>query len=144
MSKVLALIRLVVSFVVPLDCSNEVVFSESTVAQLKALSTKFSHLFADLLAHLLVTCSSCPALHDPVAAFYVIEPECFETKLIRVDVECNKSALNYAQTICDFKGKTERTKNVNVCYKTDVQKFWIEMIKCIELANESSPLKLMN
>jgi inosine-uridine nucleoside N-ribohydrolase len=126
---------------VPLDCSNEVVFSENTVVELKALSSKFSDLFADLLAHLLVTCS-CPALHDPVAAFYVTNPECFMTKLIRVDVECNKVALNYAQTICDFKGKTDRQKNVSVCYKTNKDEFWKAMIECIKLANDSSPLKI--
>ncbi len=115
-------------------------FSESTVAQLRAMSTRFSNLFANLLAHLLVTCSSCPFLHDPVAAFFLIEPECFESKLIRVDVECSKTALNYAQTVCDFKGKTDKPRNVNVCYKTNVDKFWKEMYKCIELANQSSPL----
>lgn len=87
--------------------------------------------------------ATCPAdaLHDPVAAFYLVDPSCFESKLIRVDVECNKTALNYAQTVCDFHGKTDKLKNVTVCYKTNVEAFWERMIGIIAEANKSSPLK---
>lgn len=128
-------------YMVSLDCTNEALFDYDIIAEIKRLSSRCSDLFAHLLDHLMITCYSCTALHDPVAAFYLIDPSCFETKLIRVDVECNKNALNFAQTICDFKNKTDRPKNVHICYKTNVDKFWEKMIEVIKLAKENSPLK---
>lgn len=128
-------------YMVSLDSTNEALFSKDTVAEIRQCRSQFAELFAHLLDHLLVTCYDFPALHDPVAAFFLIEPDAFQTKLIRVDVECNKNALNYAQTVCDFRGKTNKPKNVNVCYKTNVPRFWKRMLDIIREANKASPLK---
>ena len=100
-------------------------------------NSRVSDLYANLLNHL-ITCDCHLALHDPVAAFFLIDPTSFEFKHIRVDVEANKNALNYAQTVCDFYEKTNKPKNVHVCYKVDVKKFWDTMFQAIESAKNNS------
>ena len=128
-------------YMVPLDSTNEALFSPHTVARITQLDSRFGRLFAHLLAHLLDTCRWTPALHDPVAAFFLVEPEAFATKLVRVDVECSLRALNYAQTVCDFNGKTQAPKNVHICYRVDVARFWDKMHEIIRQADKASSLK---
>lgn len=127
-------------YMIPLDCTNNAIFTQTIVDEIKQLSSQFSALFANLLDHLMSTCTI-HGLCDPVAAFYLIDPNSFDCKLMRVDVEYNKNSLNYAQTVCDFYGKTNKEKNVNVAYKVDVSKFWDKMLEIIVVANEASPLK---
>lgn len=126
-------------YMIPLEGTDSAKFSEKTVDEIMNLNTKCASLFANLISHLIITCDDL-VLHDPVAAFFLIDPSSFHYKLMRVDVEYNKTAMNYAQTICDFNGMTNKEKNVHVCYKLNAENFWKEMHSIIKEASDNSPL----
>ena len=68
-----------------------------------------------------------PPLHDPCAVAYAVAPEMFETKDLRVDVECG-SELCAGQTVVDWwRQSPEKPINCRVCVKMDVDKFWDAM-----------------
>lgn len=79
-----------------------------------------------------------PPLHDVCAAAFLINPDLFEHRLMRVDVETN-SPLCTGQTICDFYGYSDKRKNVDVALKMDLEKFWEMVIESISKANSISP-----
>jgi purine nucleosidase len=81
-----------------------------------------------------------PPLHDPCAVALVVDPTIFEYRQMRVDIEKN-SHLSYGQTVCDIYGMSRERKNVNVCLKMDVEKFWIILIEAYLKANEKSTIK---
>lgn len=80
-----------------------------------------------------------PPLHDPCAVAWVIAPELFEIKLMRVDVECG-SSLSRGQTVCDIWGYSLSTKNVHVAMEMDVPKFWELVLGALRTANNVSNL----
>ena len=66
-------------------------------------------------------------------------PHLFETKLMRVDVECG-STISRGQTVCDIWGYSQSEKNVHVAMKMDVAKFWELMHAALRKANDVSSL----
>jgi inosine-uridine nucleoside N-ribohydrolase len=80
-----------------------------------------------------------PPLHDPCAVAFVINPDMFEFKLMRVDVETT-SNLTYGATVVDIYDMSSKPKNVFVCTKMCVDSFWELFIKAIRKANLQSPL----
>lgn len=80
-----------------------------------------------------------PPLHDPCAVAFVIDPEMFEYRLMRVDVE-TASTLSYGQTVCDVFGMSKKKANVHVCFKMNVDKFWSLMLDAIQVANKMTPI----
>jgi len=79
-----------------------------------------------------------PPLHDPVAVFFLIAPEQFQGRNMRVDIETN-SILSRGQTICDFYGKSTKPMNCFVALSVHVDAFWNEMVSAIEQADHFSP-----
>lgn len=80
-----------------------------------------------------------PPLHDPCAVAFVLNPDLFEYRLMRVDVE-TASQLSYGQTVCDVFGMSKKRKNVHVCMKMHVDSFWELMIAAIKQANLCTPI----
>lgn len=80
-----------------------------------------------------------PPLHDPLAVAYVIDPDMFETKLMRVDIE-TQSSLCSGQTICDVYHTTGRPANVHLAVKADRNKFWELMMNAFAAANNKSSM----
>ena len=80
-----------------------------------------------------------PPVHDPCAVAYLLQPEMFDCKLMRVDVEC-ASPLSSGQTVCDVWGDSKKPPNVHVCKEMDVDKFWDYMIGALEEADRVSPI----
>jgi inosine-uridine nucleoside N-ribohydrolase len=64
-----------------------------------------------------------PPLHDPVAVAAVLEPNLLETRLMRVDVEC-ESELTRGETVCDFYGVTGKLPNAEVGVGLDRDAFF--------------------
>jgi inosine-uridine nucleoside N-ribohydrolase len=75
-----------------------------------------------------------PPLHDPCAVAFCIDETLFETRLMRVDIEMS-SQLSYGQTVCDIYGMSKKNKNVEVCFKMNVEKFWSLIVDAIEKTN---------
>ena len=82
-----------------------------------------------------------PPLHDPCAVAYAVAPEMFETRDLRVDVECG-SELCAGQTVVDWwRQSPEKPINCRVCVKMDVGKFWDAMCEAVDNANVACPLR---
>jgi inosine-uridine nucleoside N-ribohydrolase len=106
--------------------------------------TPFTNMMRDMMTFFAKTYQevfgfASPPLHDPLAVAYVIAPEIFTTRLLRVDVECG-SSLCAGQTVCDIWEKSTLQKNVNMCTKVDLSAFWALLRAAIEKASIVSPL----
>jgi purine nucleosidase len=132
---------------VPLEATNNVDVTREMVSNLrKSHSTRFMNVVTHMLEFLLNTQeqayknNKCPLI-DPVAAFYLIRPDLFKTKLIRVDVDTGTLNYSYGQTACDLYELTDRKKNVQVCYELDnkgAEIFWSYLIDTLLKANDVS------
>ena len=117
-------------YMLPLDVTNNAIITNDQMDAIKNLQTPFATTIHNLLVYLLDSVrimygTSETPLHDPCAAFYVVNPKAFECKLMRVDVETNKSSICYGQTVCDFYGKViDKKANVHVCLKMNYAAFW--------------------
>jgi purine nucleosidase/pyrimidine-specific ribonucleoside hydrolase len=133
-------------FLVPLEVTHTVLVSEQILDRIRSLETKYSEEVVKLLCFFKSTYESVfgfrePPLHDPTAVAFVIEPAMFSYKLLRLDVEVG-STLSYGQTVCDIYNLNGKEKNVHVCHKMDVDKFWEMMLHAIAEANKNSPVNL--
>ena len=74
-----------------------------------------------------------PPLHDPLAVYFVLNPEAFSCRELRVDIE-RSSVLSRGQTVCDYYGRSSGKANCKVALKVEVAAFWDEMLECLERA----------
>ncbi|GAX72991.1 hypothetical protein CEUSTIGMA_g443.t1 [Chlamydomonas eustigma] len=80
-----------------------------------------------------------PPLHDPCAVAYVIAPEIFKVRDMRVDIEVC-SEVSAGQTVCDRWNSSKRSPNCSVAMEVDVNSFWRLMQEAIAAADAVSPL----
>jgi inosine-uridine nucleoside N-ribohydrolase len=64
-----------------------------------------------------------PAIHDPCAVAWAIDPAIVATRPMHVAVDL-RSELSYGRTVCDVHGITGRSPNVDVGVDLDVDRFW--------------------
>ena len=126
-------------YMVPLQVTHCALVTDSVLESIGSLSTNFSQIIIDLLMYFKTTYKSVfrmdhPPLHDPCAVAFVINPSIFEHRKMRVDIETS-SPLSYGQTVCDIFDMSSKPKNVHVCLKIDVNKFWDMMIEAVRLAD---------
>ena len=131
-------------YMVPLEVTHTALITSNVLDSIKSLNSNFSQIIVDLLLFFQSTYQRVfrmeePPLHDPCAVAFVISPDLFECRLMRVDVE-RASALSYGQTVCDIYDMSSKRKNVHVCTKMDVDKFWAMMIESIRKADLWSPI----
>ncbi|CAF1051969.1 unnamed protein product [Brachionus calyciflorus] len=130
-------------YMVPLELTHTALITPKIQQAVKSLSNNYSNILSRLLMFYAPFYKTTyqmddPPLHDPCAVAYVVDPSLFECRLFRVDVE-TMSSLSYGQTICDFYNETEREKNVFVCLKMNVEKFWDLMLDAIRSIGQISP-----
>jgi hypothetical protein len=104
----------------------------------------FSTLICDLLlffreSYARVFGFSSPPLHDPCAVLFVLRPDLFATRRMRVDVD-TVSSLCAGRTVCDVYNRSGKPANVTVALSMDVPSFWDHMLAALEKANEGSSL----
>lgn len=120
-------------FAAPLDITHTVLATEEVIADIdkKTAGTNFGSMFHTLLCFFKKTYNDVfnlpdPPLHDPVAVFYCIHPELFESRKLHCDIEC-QGKYTYGACCTDlllFKTKKQEP-NTKVCLKlTDIAKFW--------------------
>ncbi|CAK9250844.1 unnamed protein product, partial [Sphagnum jensenii] len=126
-------------FMVPLEITHTTLVTESVLDRIRTLKSNFSKIMIEFLLFFQSTVKEFsnmadPPLHDPCAVAFVIDSSMFEYKLIRVDVETNDtlSLGRIGRTICDVCDTSKKTKNVNVCLKINVDKFWSLMVEALE------------
>jgi inosine-uridine nucleoside N-ribohydrolase len=129
---------------VPLGVTHTVLADDVVLAQIGA-ATPFRRLVRDLLLYFSDTYASVfgfrhgPPCHDPVAAAAAFAPHLFQTRRIRIDIECN-SELSYGQTVADVWQTSGRPPNCVVAESVDVPAFWQLMMAALQNADERSPL----
>jgi inosine-uridine nucleoside N-ribohydrolase len=122
---------------VPLELTHQVL-ADSAVLNSIGESSAFRRKIRNLLLFFQQTYRNVfgfehPPLHDPLAVFYVVRPELFTLKSMRVDIECG-STLSRGQTVCDFFMRSGLPANADVAMETDVAAFWKVMLECLERA----------
>ncbi|CAL8091626.1 unnamed protein product [Orchesella dallaii] len=80
-----------------------------------------------------------PPLHDPCTIFYLTHPESFRTLSLYVDIETGSEKC-LGRTLCDVNNLKKKKHNVEVCTNIDVDKFWKNMLHCVQLASKCSPM----
>jgi len=135
-------------FMVPLEVTHTALVSDAILDRINMLSSQFSKIITELLLFFKSTYKTVflmpePPLHDPCAVAFVISPELFEHRLMRVDVEC-ASPLSYGQTVCDVFNMSKKAKNVHVCVKMNVDKFWELMLEAVKIADQRTPIRDRN
>ena len=130
---------------VPLEVTHTALVSPAVLNFiLSERRTPFTNMMRDMMTFFATTYQqvfgfASPPLHDPLAVAYVIAPEMFTARLLRVDVEYS-SALCAGQTVCDVWGKSALPQNVTVCTKVDLPAFWNLLKEAREKASRVSPL----
>ncbi len=122
---------------VPLEVTHTVLADEDVMARIGTHSP-FRKKITDLLSFFSETYKRVfgfehPPLHDPLAVYYVLNPEAFSCREMRVDIE-RASSLSRGQTVCDFYGRSTKKVNCRLALQVDVAVFWDEMLKCLERA----------
>ena len=135
-------------FAAPLDITHTVLITDKVMEEIRNSTKVYSPLFAEMIEKLLLFFKDSyrdvfgfiyPPLHDPVAAFHVISPECFEHEECHVDIE-TKGEFTYGCCCTDLiykkKGFNEKfvgkKHNATVCLKLKeggIDAFWKAMIE---------------
>ena len=134
---------------VPLEVTHTALVTDEVLDSLRTIGANgqqsaFSAVICDLLlffrdAYSRVFGFRFPPLHDPCAVAYVLQPELFATRRMRVDVDCI-SALCVGRTVCDIYSRSSKPANVTVALKMDVSAFWNLMIDALTKADAASYL----
>ena len=74
------------------------------------------------------------ALHDPCTIAFLLQPQLFQLKPMRVDVDTSMG-LNFGRTVCDMWGLTGRALNVNLAIDVDSSGFFALLRSRLSLLN---------
>ncbi|PRP75706.1 hypothetical protein PROFUN_15620 [Planoprotostelium fungivorum] len=129
---------------VPLEVTHTALSTSSVLNRISDMKSNFSMLMVDFLTffgktYLSVFGMPDPPVHDPTAVAYLISPEIFTTKLMRVDIETQSKYCN-GRTVCDIYNMSPLPKNVHVALSMDVEEFWNLMVSALERSNQQSSL----
>ena len=134
---------------VPIDVTHTVLATTKVVEKLnkenkfESLVIKLLYFFKETYEH--VFNFEAPPVHDPVAAYYIVHPEEFEEKQEQAVVETEGKYTGGSICINRYPkvGKwcdTNEFKEVNVCRKVNVEKFWEDVIEHLHVLAKQSPL----
>ena len=125
--------KLVKVYMVPLETCHQVRATPDKIDTIKAFNSELSDFLEDILVFFGNQVNEAPAMYDPCAVSFVIDPSIFTYKLMRVDVELN-NPLTVGQTICDVNNYQNRSEDEMNCYVTlgvEQEGFWSLMIESI-------------
>lgn len=130
---------------VPLEVTHTALVTPEVLSNIRALASPFATMLEELMLFFAKSYDEVfkiphPPLHDPCAVAYVIDPTMFETELMNVEVETGGYCRG--RTVCDIYHMTNRPKNVHVCTKMDVPKFFEMLYRAIERSNIVSCLNV--
>lgn len=135
---------------VPLEVTHTALFTPEVEQSIKAVcsdsphAAQFGQCIVELMSFFRATYVEVfrfvhPPVHDPCAVAWLLSPEKFETKSLRVDIEL-VSPLSAGQTVCDVYGTSGKSTNCTVAIAMDVDWFWTVLTTAIGTAAAKGPL----
>jgi inosine-uridine nucleoside N-ribohydrolase len=117
---------------VPLEVTHRALATPQVIERIAALDFPLAHICVELLqffaeTYLRVFGFAAPAVHDPCAVAWQIDPTMVPARNMRVDIE-TRAEFSYGRTICDVHGITGRPPNADVAIDLDVDRFWDLMV----------------
>lgn len=112
---------------VGLDVTRKTVITPEYVDTLRSAGNRFTDFIGQILPHYIGFYKQYVGIdglhvHDSSALAYVIDPTLFKTKALPVDVEIH-SPTNFGLTAADWRHRSDRQPNVNVCIDVDSDRF---------------------
>lgn len=134
---------------VPVDVTHTVLSTPDVINKLDK-NNKFENLIIKLLYFFKETYQnvfnfSSPPVHDPVAAYYIVHPEDFEVKHEQAVVETEGKytsgtiCINRYPKVGNWCNANE-FKELDICRKVNVNKFWDDIIEHLHILAKNSPL----
>ena len=120
---------------VPLETTHRALATPEVVERIAALDFPLAHVCVELLEFFAETYKrvfgfAAPAVHDPCALAWLIDPSIVPTRRMRVDIE-TQAEFSYGRTVCDVHGVTGRPPNAEVGMDLAVERFWELMIGAV-------------
>jgi len=120
---------------VPLETTHRALATPAVVGRIAALDFPLADVCVELLeffaeTYLRVFGFAAPAVHDPCAVAWLIDPTIVPTRQMRVDVETS-AEFSDGRTNCDVYGVTGRTPNADVAVDLEVDRFWDLMVGAV-------------
>ncbi|MGC8633760.1 MAG: nucleoside hydrolase [Candidatus Limnocylindrales bacterium] len=118
-----------------LELTHQVVATPEIIERITALRTPVSEMAAAMLRFYASTTarrrrSFGPALHDPTAVAWVIDPTLFEAEPMHVDVETH-AEFSCGRTLVDVDDVLGLPKNAIVATRIDAARFWDLLIEAL-------------
>lgn len=111
-----------------LNVTHQVIATPREVERMRALGNRAGRVFADMAEFFAKVYRerygfAGSALHDPCTIAWLLRPDIFETRAMRVDVETN-SGLSFGRTVHDIWGLSGKPANAEVAIKADADRFF--------------------
>jgi inosine-uridine nucleoside N-ribohydrolase len=118
-----------------LELTHQVVATPEIIERIAALDSPVGDMSAAMLRFYASTTSRRrrsfgPALHDPTAVAWLIDPTMFETEPMHVDVETH-AEFSYGRTLVDVDDVLGLPRNVLVPTRIDAARFWDLLIDAL-------------
>jgi inosine-uridine nucleoside N-ribohydrolase len=128
---------------VPLETTHRALATPEVVERIATLDFPLAHVCVELLEFFAETYErvfgfAAPAVHDPCALAWLIDPSIVPTRRMRVDIE-TQAEFSYGRTVCDVHGVTGRPPNAEVGMDLAVERFWDLMIGAVASYAEAGP-----
>ena len=126
---------------VPLETTHQALATPEVIERIAGLDFPLAHLCVELLGffaetYLRVFGFESPAVHDPCALAWLIDPSIVPTKPMHVDIE-TRAEFSDGRTVCDLYGVTGRQANADVGTGLEVDRFWELMIGALASYREA-------
>jgi inosine-uridine nucleoside N-ribohydrolase len=120
---------------VPLETTHQALATPAVMGRIAALDFPLAHLCVELLeffteTYLRVFGFAAPAVHDPCALAWLIDPTMVPARPMHVAIETS-AEFSYGRTVCDVYGVTGRAPNADVSVGLEVDRFWDLMVGAI-------------
>jgi purine nucleosidase len=111
-----------------LNVTHQVLATPERVNRLRALGTRLGNTTAELLDFFKLAYArryqfAGPALHDPCAIAYLIQPQLYKMKAMAVEVDILPGP-SFGRTVCDYWGVTGKSANAEVALEADADGFF--------------------
>ena len=126
---------------VPLETTHRALATPAVMARIAELDFPLARVCVELLGFFAETYLrnfgfAAPAVHDPCAVAWLIDPTIVPTRPMHVDIETS-AEFSVGRTVCDLYGVTGRQANAEVGTGLEVDRFWELLIGAVASYREA-------